>query len=157
MNLFELIAIGGIVIGLILGFWSSIDGGAWAAIRGALRGAAIAYGWYFASMIALLTVLSLGLRYRPFFPRCKAGRCRDTDYRHLYLDAEATGHHKWLQDSMKGKLVRCHCGTRYLDSQRDRRFYEVLDDGSLVPFMRYSPFGRWQADKGTRPSEVTGG
>lgn len=157
MNLFELIAIVGIVIGLIIGFWASIDEGAWAAILGALRGAAIAYGGYFASMIALLTLFSLGLLYRPFFPRCKAGRCRVTDYRHLYLDTEATGHHKRLQDSTEGRLVRCGCGTLYLDSLRDRRFYLVLDDGSLVPYMRYSLFGRWQPDKGELPSEALGG
>ena len=156
MNMFEVIAIVCIAIGLAAGFWHSLDEGAWASILGALRGAAIAYGWFFVSMLAMLTLLALGLRYRPVFPRCKNGRCRDSDYRHLYLDSEATGHHKWLQDSKDGKLVRCGCGTFYLDSLRDCRFYEVLDDGSLVPYMRYSPLGRWQPDNGDHATTVKG-
>lgn len=104
----------------------------------------------------MFTLLWIGLRYRPSFPRCKSGRCRDTDHRYLYLDAEATGHHKWLQESRNGKLVRCGCGTLYLDSLRDRRFYEVLDDGSLVRYMQYSPFGRWQPAGGDRTNAVKG-
>jgi hypothetical protein len=154
MNLLEVVAILAILFGLASGFWASIDVGVWAAIVGALRGAAIAYGWFFASMMAMCTLLWLGLLYRPTFPRCTNGCCRDLDYTYLYLDSEATGHHKRLQDSTEGKLVRCGCGTIYLDSLRDRRFYAVLDDGSMVPYMRYSPFGRWQPD--TRPSEAPG-
>lgn len=148
MNLFEFVAICCIVLGLVLGFSAGIAKGAWAAIGGALLGAAVAYASWVAAMIALFTLLYFCMRYRPTFPRCRMGRCRDLDYAYLYLDAEATGEHKRLQDSMQGKLVRCKCGGLYLDSLRDRRFYEVLDDGSLALYMRYRPFGRWQPDKG---------
>jgi hypothetical protein len=148
MNVFEFLAICGIVLGLVLGFSAGIAKGGWAAIAGALLGAAVAYASWVAAMIALFALLYLCMLYRPTFPRCRSGRCRDTDYTYLYLDAEATGEHKRLQDSMMGKLVRCKCGGLYLDSLRDRRFYEVLDDGSLASYMRYRPFGRWQPDQG---------
>jgi hypothetical protein len=150
MNLFEFIAICGIVLGLVLGFGAGIAKGAWAAIAGAFLGAAVAYVSWVAAMMVLFALLYLFLLYRPMFPRCRSGRCRDADYTYLYLDVEATGEHKRLQDSMMGKLLRCKCGGLYLDSLRDRRFYEVLDDSSLAAYMRYRPFGRWQPDQGER-------
>ncbi len=121
MNLFEFIAICGIVLGLVLGFGAGIDKGIWAALGGAVLGAVFAYAWYVVSMFALLTLAYLFLLYRPMFPRCRSGRCRDADYTYLYLDVEATGEHKRLQDSMMGKLLRCKCRGLYLDSLRDRR------------------------------------
>lgn len=151
LNIFEFIALLGIVFGLAYGFTASIGDGAWEAILGALRSGAIAYGLWIAGMMALMAVLSLFLLYRPSFPRCRTGRCRQTDYLYLYLDSAATGRHKQLQDSLQGKIVRCRCGTLYLESDRERRFLEVREDGSLAPFMRYQPFGRWRPDRGEPP------
>jgi hypothetical protein len=146
LNLFEFIALVGIVFGLAYGFSAALDRGFWEAILGALRGAAIAYGWWVAGMFTLLAVLWLFLRYRPMFPVCRSGRCKQADYLYQYLDSPATGQHKQLEDEYQGKLLRCRCGTLYLESHRDRRFYEVRDDGTPVPFMRYRPGGRWQPD-----------
>jgi hypothetical protein len=135
-----------IVGGFSFGLWHALDQDAWGAMLGALRGAGLGFALYFGSMFVLFAVFSLGLRYRPFFPRCRAGRCLDGQYTYLYLDEAPTGRHKELQDSLDGKLVRCKCGTLYLDSLRERRFYEVRDDGSLAPYMGYSPLGRWRPD-----------
>jgi hypothetical protein len=151
LNIFEFIAILGIVFGLAFGFSAALDQGFWEAVLGALRGGAIAYGWWVAGMFMLLMVLWLFLRYRPMFPVCKSGRCKQADYLYQYLDSPATGQHKRLEDEYQGKLLRCRCGTLYLDCSRDRRFYEVRDDGALVGFMRYRPLGRWRADKGEPP------
>jgi len=107
MNLFEFVAIIAIIFGLAYGFLTSLDEGAWEAILGALNGAAIAYAWFFVSMMAMMTLLWLGLHYRPTYPRCKNGRCKQLDYTFLYHDNEPTGQHKWLQDSREGRLVRC--------------------------------------------------
>jgi hypothetical protein len=151
MNLFEFIAILSVVGGLVTGFWYALDRGVMAAMLSAIRGGAIAYGCWAVGMFALMGLLSLFLLYRPFFPRCRNGRCRQQDYLYLYLDTEAVGQHKTLEDTINGKLVRCGCGTIYLESSREQRFYEVLDDGTLVPYMRYSPFGRWRADNADAP------
>jgi hypothetical protein len=151
LNIFEFIAILGIVFGLAYGFTASVEKGIWDAFVGALRGGAIAFGWYVAGMLVLLTALSLALVYRPSFPHCRTGRCKHTDYLYLYLDSAATGRHKQIEDAFQGKIARCRCGTLYLDSLRDRRFYEVRDDGTLVPFMCYRPFGRWRLDPGKPP------
>jgi hypothetical protein len=156
LNIFEFIAILGIVFGLAYGLTASIDQGIWEAVLGALRGGAIAFGWYAAGMLALLTGLSLFLRYRPSFPLCRNGRCRQTDYLYLYLDSAATGRHKQLEDRFQGKIVRCRCGTLYLENLRDRRFLEVRDDGALVPYMCYRPFGRWRPDESEPPSLAEG-
>jgi hypothetical protein len=146
MNMFEFIAILSIVAGLATGFWYALDRGMMAAVFAALRGGAIAYACYAVGMLALMGLLWLGLLYRPFFPRCRNGRCRQQNYRYLYMESGAAGQHEALEKTTTGKLLRCGCGTIYLDSLRDHRFYEVLDDGTLVPYMRHTPLGRWRAD-----------
>lgn len=151
MNIFEVIAILGILAGLALGIWFAADGGMWAALLGALKGAAIAYGAFVVAMIALLAVLALGLRYRPAFPRCKNGCCGQTDYRYLDEKSPESVQHQALLKGRVAKLMRCGCATLYLNSLGERRFFEVLDDGTLLPHMRHSPFGRWQPDAGDAP------
>jgi hypothetical protein len=152
LTLFEVIAMMTIVAGLSFGAAAAWGEGGWAMVWGALRGAFFGFAGYFVVMMALMTLLALALRWRPMFPTCRQGRCKDTDYRYLYLDEAAPQAHQQLQDSHGGKLLRCACGTVYLDSLRDRRFYEVAEDGSLRPFRRYRPFGRWQPDTGEAPA-----
>lgn len=143
MTIFEFLALLLISGGLVYGFLNGLPFGFSAALWYALKSAVIAYLYFGLGMFILLSVLSLWLRYRPFFPRCKTGRCVDSDYTYLYLDQPAMGADQELEERMRGKLVRCRCGTLYLESLYDHTFYEVLDNHTLVPYMAYNPLGRW--------------
>jgi hypothetical protein len=98
-------------------------------------------------LFSVLVLLALGLRYRPPFPICKNGRCSASSYTYLSIDAES----KPPSDASTGRpaehggtLARCRCGTLYLRRTTDRRVWEIMDDGTLVPYMFYRPFGRWK-------------
>ena len=148
MNLFECLAIVMLIVGFVIGAVTAFDGGAHAALAGAFKGAGLAYAWFVGGMFALLSALALGMLYRPPFPRCRNRLCRAHDYRHSSLGAPAGGRDAEIEQRLDGKLVRCRCGTLYIRSLRERRFYEVHAEGGLAPFMRYRPFGRWRRDEG---------
>jgi hypothetical protein len=146
MNLFSAFAWLCILTGAAFGVWTAYRRGWAEPLWDILRGAGLGLAYYLLTMLLIFTVLALGLRYRPSFPRCRSGRCTDLEYRYLYLDSPATGDDARLQESTGGLLARCGCGTKYLISRRERRLWEVLPDGTLRPYMRYRPFGRWHPD-----------
>jgi hypothetical protein len=147
MNIFEFIAILALTFGLVWGVYGAADGGLWAALRGGLVGAGKGFLGYAAFMLSIMAALALGLRYRPMFPRCKRGKCKDEHFTYLYLDTEPPEPDKALEQKHQTKLVRCRCGDLYLRDARARKFYEVREDRALVPFMRYSFCGRWRPDQ----------
>ncbi len=149
MNLFDLIAMLLIAVGLVVGFVCAVDHGAWAALMRALSGAAKGFIVYVVFMFLILVVLRIGLTYRPPFPRCRSGRCTTEHYTYLSLDAETT--QERITTGKGDMLARCRCGTHYLRRLDDRRVWEVASDGSLVPYMRYKPFGRWRPDPEVTP------
>ena len=69
MNLFEFIGIIMLVLGIVWGILNAADGRLWAALGGGLSGAVKAFLWFAGFMFTILTALSLGIRYRPPFPR----------------------------------------------------------------------------------------
>ena len=147
MNIFEFIAILTVVFGLTWGLYHAADTGLlglfWAGIFGAAKG----YLAFCAFLLSVLTILAAGLRFRPPFPRCKRGRCKAVDFTYLYLDSAPPDGDKELERIHNSKLVRCRCGDLYLRKNDERKFYEVREDRTLVPFMRYSFCGRWRPDK----------
>ena len=154
MTIFEFLALLMVIAGLAWGIQAAMDQGLWAALLGGLLGAGKGYLVWIAFMFSILIVLAIGLRYRPPFPGCKKGRCKDEHFLYLYLDSEPTGPHKELERKYDGKLVRCRCGDLYLKSSRDRKFYEVRDDGVVAPFMRYRFGGRWRMDEAEKAFEA---
>ena len=146
MNVFELIAILAVTFGLVWGIYGAADAGLWPALRGGLIGAGKGFLGYAAFMLSILTVLALGLRYRPMFPRCRRGKCKDADFTYLYLDTAPLDADKELEQKYQSKLLRCRCGDLYLRDDRARKFYEVREDRTVVPFLRYRIGGRWQPD-----------
>src|SRR5262249_1685261 len=116
MTLFELIAILLMIGGLVWGIWNAAGHGFWATFKGGLFGAGKGFLWYAAFMLTIVAMLAIGLRYRPPFPRCRSGRCKDSDFTYLYLDSEPTGADKELEQEYGDKLVRCRCGELYLRS-----------------------------------------
>jgi hypothetical protein len=148
MNVFEFIALVALSFGLVWGIYNAADGGFWAALLGGLRGFGMAFLGYAAFMFSILTVLSLGLRYRPMFPRCRHGKCKDSQFTYLYLDTEAPPGDRELEQTHRSKLVRCRCGDLYLRDDNKRKFYEVREDRTIVPFLKYRFCGRWRPDDG---------
>jgi len=155
MNLFEVLAIGLIIAGLVIGLLSDLGLGWGAAMLGALKGAAVGFGIYFLTCMSILAMLALGLRYRPPFPVCKQGCCSAADYTYLSLDTH-TQPHPDLPQLQGGMLARCACGTLYLRRDAERRVYEVAADGAIIPYMHYRPFGRWQQEhRGPGPGSAS--
>jgi hypothetical protein len=146
MNLFAVVAFFSIIVGALLGIWQGARHGFAAAFRGAGGGALRGFGAYALLMFMMMTLLALGLWYRPPFPRCRHRKCRPQDFRYLYLDTRPPEPDRTLQEQADGLLAKCRCGTRYLVSRSERRLWEVTADGDLLPYMRYRPFGRWQSD-----------
>lgn len=146
MNVFEFLALVMLTGGLAWGILAAAERGFGAAVLGGLLGAGKAYLIWILIMFSILVPLSLGLLYRPMFPRCRKGKCRDRNFRIEFAETPATGFEAKLQQEHQGMLVRCACGDVYLRSNRDRKFYEVREDGTLAPFMKYRLAGRWQTD-----------
>ena len=146
MNVFEFIAILAVLFGLAWGVYGAADGSLWAVLHGGLLGAGKGFLAYAAFLFSVLAVLALGLRYRPMFPRCRRGTCKDEQFTYLYLDTEPPAADKALEEKYGSKLVRCRCGDLYLRDDRARRFYEIREDRTVVPFLRYRVGGRWQPD-----------
>jgi hypothetical protein len=143
MNLFEFLAIILIIAGLVIGLMSAFGHGFAGALWGAAKGAALGFGAYAALILSVLAVLAVGLRYRPPFPVCKNARCSAKDYTYLSIDSESKPQ-SGGPDARGGTLARCRCGTLYLRRTTDRRLWEVSEDGTLIPYMFYRPFGRWR-------------
>lgn len=149
LNLFEVIAILLIVAGLSYGFTRGLEEGLSQAAIGAAMGAGAGFAAYFALLVAIMLPLWLFfVLYRPQFPRCRTGRCKDTHYRHLGQDEMPELRERLRAAGKEAWLVRCRCGTLYCSSLTEQRFFEVSDAGELQPFMRYRPYRRWERDPG---------
>ena len=143
LNLFEVIGLLLIVGGLAYGFTRGLERGIWEGVLGALIGGGVAWLVFAAMMLViLLPFLLIFAVYRPQFPLCAAGRCRDSHYGHLgehempelRARLRAAGKEVWL--------VRYACGTLYCSSLTEQRFFQVIGEGELHPFMRYRPYRR---------------
>jgi hypothetical protein len=146
LNIFEFVAILLIVGGLSYGFTRGLDAGPWEATVGALKWGGIAWVVFAALMLCVLVPLRLFLLYRPFYPRCSSGRCKDRDYRPLGEDEMAE-----LRAALRDRqalLVRCRCGAVYCSLLNEQRFYEVTPTGELRPYLRYRAYRRWEPDTG---------
>src|SRR5262245_12199800 len=123
LNLFEFIALLMIVFGLAWGFTRGLDEGLWDATVGALKWGGIVWRGYVSLMLCIMVPLWLFLLYRPFYPRCRSGRCKDRDYRPLGEDEMQE-----LRATLKDRqplLVRCRCDATYCYMLGEQRFYEV--------------------------------
>jgi hypothetical protein len=149
LNLFEVIALLLIVGGLAYGFVRGFERGFREALLGALIGGSVAWLAFVAMMLAILIPLWLFfVVYRPQFPLCAAGRCRDRHYRHLGEEEMPELRGRLRAAGKEAWLVRCGCGTLYCSSLTEQRFFRVSGEGELQPFMRYRPYRRWEPDPG---------
>jgi hypothetical protein len=81
------------------------------------------------------------MAWRPDRPICRCGKGRSEEYEYIgpeQITAETVFEY------------RCpFCGRRY--RQKEKRFWEFLDNGSDIPYMSISKWGRWQMES-TRPT-----
>jgi hypothetical protein len=149
LNIFEFIGLLLISGGLGYGLMRGLDAGLWEGFKGALLGAGVGWLSYVVMMLLIMVPLwAFFAFYRPQFPRCSAGRCKDTHYRHLGQDEMPELRAKLAASGKEIWLVRCGCGTLYCSSLTEQRFYEVTGEGELRPFMRHRPYRRWEPDAG---------
>ena|SRR5688572_9919508 len=78
-------------------------------------------------VLALRQVANVWYKFFPLRPPCRRGNCLSDDY---VWNAE-------LSQLQKKDVFVCKCGDRYVRNKR--RFDELLEDGSIRPFMEH-PF-----------------
>jgi hypothetical protein len=149
LNVFEFIALLMISGGLGYGLMRGLETGWWGALVGAVLGAGAAWLAWVVLMLCILVPFWLFLTfYRPFYPRCRNGTCRDKDYKILTTELAQAAQLRAEGQAKQGMLVQCRCGTLYVEATFEKRFFEVTPEGTLRPYLRYRPFGRWQPDPG---------
>ncbi len=132
MNIFELLTflafiVAGYFCGKLLGLYYGIIG--WVV------GVAIGIALAICVWIGLDKLIRQWYKWRPFRPVCKKGKCFTHDYR-------------LIECSQMDITLQCRCGTKYLYRENERRFMEILEDGTIVPYMkRKGAFGRWELEK----------
>ncbi len=89
-----------------------------------------------APMALLCITYLLFMKWRPDRPMCRCGKCRSEEYEYIgpkHITAETVFEY------------RCpFCGRIY--RQKEKRFWEFLDNGSDIPYMSISKWGRWQME-----------
>jgi len=93
---------------------------------------------FFCLIGAAKVVLFISSRAMPIRPMCRNGKCGANDY-------------KFLKITKDGSVFQCRCGDKYFRLRAAARFLEVLPDGSLRPYMKRKPFGKWQPDQDQPP------
>ena len=86
------------------------------------------------SIIIPRTLFYLVDKWRPVRPLCRKGICKWDDY-------DVRG---WDEDDERITILRCKCDIYYV--KLGGRLMEILDDGSIKPFMKHSLLGRWKPD-----------
>ncbi len=95
--------------------------------------------------IAVIPLIVLGITYgvmmawRADRPVCRCGQCRSINY-------EFVGPDNVVFEPGMAFDYRCPTCKRHFRA-RDSRFVEVLSDGTEVPYMAVSKFGRWIPDQ----------
>lgn len=118
------------------------------AIGGAIAyfsGSSLLYGTSIGMVVALSPLMLLGVLYIlivvwcPDRPECLCGKCQSNSYVFLNSQIEQNALENVYQ-------YRCpFCGRTY--RQRHKRFNECLDNGSEIPYMVISKWGRWQIER----------
>jgi hypothetical protein len=108
---------------------------------GWILGVPLGFGLGIAALKALGSPFGIWYKCRPLRPPCRNGKCKAGDY-------------QLLRATTDGSVFQCQCGDKYFRLGRTGRFLEILPDGSLRPYMRRTPFGKWQPDA-DKPPAVT--
>jgi hypothetical protein len=97
-------------------------------------------GW----VVGVGPVLALGIIYvgmmtwRPDLPPCKCGETRYGGFE--YIGSYSCGPNETWYENRCPKCGRCY-------KSRDSIVVELLADGTTVPFMKVSRWGRWEVDR----------
>ncbi len=96
-------------------------------------------------MLALGGLYSLIMWWQPDLPRCRCGKTKYGEYQYVGQMSEPFTEETWFEN-------RCpKCGRRY--KSKSGVFNEVLPDGTMVPYMETSRWGRWVVASEHHPPE----
>lgn len=142
LNIFELIAfIAWVGIGCVVSSLLGSKFGWPGYVFGFLVGAGLGIGIFYGFIFCLAYLLSNIWPDNSSAPLCKNGKCEAGHYEiHKAKDQLGFNRFDWF----------CRCGERYHKSKNPLRFYEVLSDGSLKPYMKWKPFRGWRPDKNSK-------
>lgn len=122
--------------GIVVGHWMGAHFGFLFAIPGFFLGFGGGIG-FFKTIIFFLDVWH---KWRPLRPICRHGVCDSKAYR-------------WIKESVQGDVFQCCCGTKYLKT--GNQFMEILPDGSLRPYMKYTILRGWEPENSQNPSNAS--
>jgi hypothetical protein len=126
--------------GLLTASWAGDRFGCVGYILGLPLGVVAMFGAVYAFALAWVYVEGLLFDGVPWLPTCRKGRCvggRLTDF----------GDYNSVRDGKGGLFgFRCRCGDTY--RKVGRRFVEVASDGTLRPYLIWSPVKGWTDDEG---------
>jgi hypothetical protein len=108
-----------------------------------LYGISIGLAVGFAPLVLLGIIYSLMMAWRPDRPTCRCRKCQYMHYESVWPE-EITVTEETVYE------YRCpFCSRTY--RQKGKRFWEVSSDGSEIPYMVISKWGRWQAENTEAP------
>ena len=87
-------------------------------------------------LVLLGIIYALMMAWRPDRPICRCGDCQSSEYEYL-------GPQEITEES-EYEYQCPFCSRTY--RQKDKRFWEVSSDGSEIPYMVISRWGRWQIE-----------
>lgn len=127
MNFFEFLTF---IIFLVFGYFGGQCVGRQYGILGWAGGFAI--GIFVALMIYYIirVLINKWCQLHPGFPDCK--------------NCSANNNFKLLEYKDGGIVLECKCKKKYY--KINNKFMEILDDGSIVPYMKKSDFKMWEQE-----------
>lgn len=140
-----------VIAGVFTGVRLASSYGFAAQFVGALVGPIIAIVVAFVALLLLCTIIldpfdRLSRWWRPYPPTCENAVCTHSSGYALY-DLPDDLVQRWKGLSRSG--YQCRCGFVYAggyESPLRSRWVRVMPDGTLRPYLRHRPFGRWQPD-----------
>ena len=122
--------------GVLASVWLGQKAGWVGYVFGFLLGAGVGFGLLFALVYCAASLFKNVWPDNSSVPFCKNGKCQAGHYEiHKTKDQNGNYRSDWF----------CRCKERY--HKKSPRFYEVLPDGSLKPYMKWQPFRGWRPDK----------
>jgi hypothetical protein len=120
-------------------------GGAMARFTNApvLYGISIGMAVGMAPLALLGIIYALMMAWRPDRPACRCGKCQSGDYEPVMPETMTFTEETVFE-------YRCpFCSRTY--RQKNNRFWEFSIDGSEIPYMAVSKWGRWQIENTKAP------
>ncbi len=144
--LFFILLVGCVMAGFGFGWEIGTRYGSWGRVIGCIIGLVSGIAVVIAIGFILTLIGKVKRWWRPWYPVCANGVCRTGDYQFEKIPEDVPIPPRGISRYAS----RCKCGHLYSTVDWGFNTYRVcvLPDGSILPYMMYKPFGRWQPDEG---------